>query len=196
MSVKVKVIDLSTFSRFTQHLTCVICCRSCAVFGGTYILGESSRIRSLEILAGSQPPAVRPKSTALEDDDPTAPPLASRPVRLRMDIPAFDGQEVTAGCLICPPDAESLSSIDLQVSPSGTSICRNNLVAIVTELPPSAKAVYLERSASSEEEGPSEEDDQKKDVFVLVLTSEGEEQVVRALFMGPATGSCPEGHCE
>lgn len=144
-------------------------CRSCAVYGGTYILGEMAEITS-----------------GKETDE-----------GVEIQIKAQEG--VLSGKRIVGTDKALRDAGFLgggSSSPVKTSARRSICVAVVSGLPPIVKSAF---SAPQGGEQQDDDEVPGDDVLYLVVPPENDQEgqeASRVLFMGSGTGSCPDGECE
>jgi hypothetical protein len=157
--------------------------RACAVHGGTYILGAQSKITDLQL-----------NPTESGDSD-------SHAVSFR--IPAHP-TPITTDLLISGSQLEHPSTAkDPSDGTSRTQSKQANCVAVLKGIPSSLKAAFATSSGGDDEKDANDDVDateMTQDVLLLVFPpgfAEGKSTpAVRALLMGPGTGSCPSGQCE
>lgn len=151
--------------------------------GGTYILGPQGRISDLQV------------TTTQEEGG------AKNPISLR--IPAHH-EPVTSDLLIAggPLDFTEPSN-DSQYTGNATGLLQANCLAILQTLPTKMKAAFSsepgDREAAEDSDGENA-DDNVQDVMLMVFppgsVEGGSTTAVRALLMGPGTGSCPPDQCK
>lgn len=153
--------------------------RACAVHGGTYILGSQGKISDLQVMKTSQ-----------ED--------GGHPITFR--IPAHH-EPVTTDLLVDGGQLNLARPSSGSQSPAGsTTPMQANCVAILQTLPAIVQAAFSTGQNRTETDDGESVEENIQDVMLMIFppgsVSGGSQPAVRALLMGPETGSCPADQCE
>ncbi len=164
--------------------------RSCAVHGGTYVLGKEGKISAIRRIATEA--ASHSRSSTQPMNQQVKP---SGEKKIAITIPAHP-REITTSHFICSENLPALRDLDL--NPAETledDVKYANCLALYEGIPSLVVGVSKTILVSNGEDEASSTDVL---LFLIPPGGEGDDQgeVVRILAMGSGTGSCPDGQCE